>query len=172
MLSPRDVPDRDSFYMGLAFFIAAKSKDPNTQIGALIVDEYNFPLGYGYNGPPRSIPDNEVNWERPFKYDYVRHAEENAIDHSNKPLNNSTIYVTAHPCKRCMLLLATKQIAKVIYLDFKSDSGSSLRNEDMEISKEIAKKAGIKIEKFKGDLKWVQEWTEKLNKMGVFGEFS
>ena len=65
---PRRVPPRDDYYMGQAFWIAAKSKDPSTQCGAIIVSRDNSPLGTGYNGPPKKINDTSVSWDRPEKY--------------------------------------------------------------------------------------------------------
>jgi dCMP deaminase len=66
-IPPRLVPPRDDKYMGLAFMMAGFSKDPNTQVGAIIVDRKNHPLGWGYNGPPSEILDCDVNWGRPDK---------------------------------------------------------------------------------------------------------
>ena len=39
--------------MQIARLIAMRSKDPNTQAGAVIVDENNVIVGLGYNGFPR-----------------------------------------------------------------------------------------------------------------------
>ena len=69
IIPPRETPDRDSRYMGLAWIHAGFSKDPNTQVGAQIVDQYNQPLGSGYNGPPRKIDDSSFSWCRPPKDD-------------------------------------------------------------------------------------------------------
>ena len=70
-ISPRNVPERDSKYMALAWIVAGFSKDPNTQCGAIIIDSKNNPLGWGYNGPPRLIDDNSFSWGRPEKYDKI-----------------------------------------------------------------------------------------------------
>ena len=119
MKKHRPTPQRDSKYMGLAFFIASFSKDPDTQIGAVIVQsETNWPLGYGYNGPPRRMNDEHMDWSRPNKYSKIRHAEINAIDHSKGCLKGSTIYVTGKPCASCMLEIAAKEIERVCYFHF------------------------------------------------------
>ena len=34
-------PSWDEYFMGIAILSAKRSKDPNTQVGACIVDEYN-----------------------------------------------------------------------------------------------------------------------------------
>ena len=136
-IPPRQVPDRDSKYMGLAWIHAAFSKDPSTQVGAVIVSDDNFPLGSGYNGPPRKVDDNAFSWDRPSKenpdefskYDIIVHAEVNAIDHScGGYLEDSTLYVTALPCPACMKEIVRKEIGRVVYMDFQSTKSSSLQN--------------------------------------------
>lgn len=177
---PRTVPDRDSKYMGLAWIHAGFSKDPSTQVGAQLITSENVPLGSGYNGPPSSIDDTSFSWDRPpkddpeafSKYDVVLHAEHNAIKHSlnrGYSLDDSTLYVTAFPCKKCMLEIAEHKIARVVYMDFRSGKGSLLQNtQGRESSMEIARLAGIQVEAFTGNIGWIADWTEKLRQMGVF----
>ena len=174
---PREVPDRDSKYMGMAWMWAGFSKDPNTQMGAQIIDQYNQPLGSGYNGPPRSIDDKSFSWRRPpkddpdgfSKYDVVIHAEINAIRHScGNDLTNATLYLTGYPCKDCMKDIAKEEIGRIVYFDHKSDSGSMLRKTQREKSEQIARLAGIRLEKFNGNLNWVPDWVSNLRDSGIF----
>ena len=58
---PRQVPDRDSKYMGLAWIHASFSKDPYTQVGCVIVASDNVPLGSGYNGPGPDVDDESFS---------------------------------------------------------------------------------------------------------------
>ena len=175
---PRKVPDRDSRYMGLAWFHAGFSKDPSTQVGAQIVSQFNKPLGSGYNGPPSSINDESFSWSRPpeanpdefSKYDVMIHAECNAIDFS-KPsdLTQATLYVTAFPCKACMLEIAKNKIGRVVYMDWRSDKGSILqRSNNRSSSEKIAELANIRLEEFTGNIAWVRDWTEKMKALGLF----
>jgi len=178
MVPPRETPDRDSKYMGLAWIHAGFSKDPSTQVGAQIVDAYNQPLGSGYNGPPRLVDDESFSWERPpkdqpdtfSKYDIIVHAEINAIDHScGADLSGSTLYVTALPCPRCMLEIVRKEIERVMYYDYQSSKSSSLQNAAWrEKTMEIARMAGIKMEKFRGNVGWIADWTRRLKEIGIF----
>ena len=176
-IPPREVPDRDSKYMGMAWMWAGFSKDPRTQCGAQIVDQYNVPLGSGYNGPPRLIEDDSFSWCRPpkddpdafSKYDVVIHCEINAINHScGRELTNATLYVTGFPCKDCMKHIVNEEIGKVIWFDYQSDSGSILQNVQRETSEKIAKLGGVKIEKFTGNISWLQDWNENLRLKGLF----
>ena len=42
----------DEYFMGVALLSAKRSKDPNTQVGACIVNEEKRIIGVGYNGLP------------------------------------------------------------------------------------------------------------------------
>ena len=173
MVPPRKVPSRDERYMGLAFINAAFSKDPNTQHGAQIVTNDNEPLGAGYNGPPKEIDDADINWTREFKikYSYINHAEFNAILHSDRDkLNGSIIYVTGKPCPACMLKIVTYGIKKVIYFEDSKhhDTESMCISDDMRITDDIAKKAGIVLQRFSGNLNWMRDRMEFLKNLGIF----
>lgn len=45
----------DTYFMAVSFLSAQRSKDPNTQVGACIVDENKCIIGIGYNGFPRCV---------------------------------------------------------------------------------------------------------------------
>ena len=74
----------DEYFMGVAYLASFRSKDPNSQVGACIVDNNNKILSMGYNGFPRGCSDDEFPWAREgdtleTKYAYVTHSELNAI---------------------------------------------------------------------------------------------
>ena len=126
MLGPReDFLCKDDTFMAIAVVSAKGSKDPNTQVGACLVDEDNRVIGTGYNGFPRDIPNNLLPWDRDgdledTKYAYVGHAEENVIDNcDDSRIYNSRLYVTLHPCNHCAGRIIQKQIKEVIYLSDK-----------------------------------------------------
>ena len=54
----------DEYFMGLALLSAERSKDPNTQVGAVIVDDDKKIVSIGYNGAPRNYDDINMPWER------------------------------------------------------------------------------------------------------------
>jgi len=178
---PRKVPTRDEYYMGEAFWIMAKSKDPNTQVAARIVSAENEPLGSGYNGPPSEMDDDDVNWGRAVKdhpdieirlgkYPVMVHAEDNAIDHSDrKQLKGATIYVTAPPCRACMLDIVKVGIKRVVFFRPKGDSASMTQNtEEWEATQFVARKGKVALEEFSGDLTWMAEHFTRLADMGIF----
>jgi dCMP deaminase len=166
---PRDVPQRDEKYMALAFCIAQLfSKDPHTQVAAVIVDEDFRPRGYGYNGPPQSVDDKEVDWSRPEKYDMIVHAEINAIHHSWGSLKGSTIYITAPPCPRCMLEMVASGIEKIIYFNYKADAGSSVNAEALAKIEALATASGVQLAEFSGNLNCIRDAVADLMKIGIF----
>jgi deoxycytidylate deaminase len=170
---PRERADRDDRYMGLAWMIAYSSKDPSTQVGGLAVTKDNRPLGWGYNGPPSSIDDEAFSWERPTKYDLIKHAEKNAIDHTEHraDLEGATLYTTARPCKGCMLEIIDAKIARVVFFDFrpKDDLDSSLHHHpDIERVQEMADMAGVELVEYEGNLNWMPDWIGFLKDKGVF----
>lgn len=116
----------DEYFMGVAKLSALRSKDPNTQVGACIVNDDNRIMTVGYNGFPRGCSDDEFPWDRTGeddydkKYAYVCHAELNAIlSCGTSDLKNSRIYVTLFPCENCTKALIQKGIKEVIYADDK-----------------------------------------------------
>ena len=95
----------DEFFMGVSVLASKRNKDPNTQVGACIVNDDNIILSTGYNGFPMGCSDDEYSWEREgedTKYPYVVHAELNAILNANgKSLRIPRIYVYLFPCNEC-----------------------------------------------------------------------
>ncbi len=131
MLGPRkNYLCKDDTFMAVAVLFADDSKDPNTQVGACLVDKDNRVIGVGYNGFPRDIPSNVLPWDREgnyedTKYAYVVHAEENAIANCDKSrIHGSRLYVTLHPCNKCAIHIIQNRISEVIYLNDKYHDSS------------------------------------------------
>lgn len=111
----REVPNWSEYFMTIAETVSIRSKDPNTQVGSVVVDKDNHIIGTGYNGFSPGINELPEMWERPTKYDYVIHAEANALLNCTCPTAGSKIYVTLFPCKECAKLIAGARIKKVYY---------------------------------------------------------
>ena len=54
----------DDYFMSVVYLSAMRSKDPNTQVGACIVDSRKLIVGIGYNGFPRGCSDDFLPWAR------------------------------------------------------------------------------------------------------------
>ena len=124
--------------MGVALLSSYRSKDPNTKVGACIVNEAKRIVGIGYNGFPYGCEDDEFPWENnndeylDNKYPYVVHAEPNAILNSTTKLDGCKMYVTLFPCNECAKLIIQAGIKEIIYLEDKySDSKSNVASRRM-----------------------------------------
>lgn len=133
----------DEYFMGVAMLSCMRSKDPNTKVGACIVNAKKRIVGIGYNGLPVGCSDDEFPWERQggfleTKYPFVVHAEPNAILNATTSLENATIYVTLFPCHECAKLIIQSGIKEIVYLDDKYDGTDSDK-----ASKMMLKSAGV-----------------------------
>jgi len=109
----------DEYFMGLALLSARRSKDPNTQVGACIVNQNNRIMSIGYNGPPAGCSDDEFPWDSD-KYAYVAHAELNAIlNNGGRDLSGCKIYVALFPCNECAKAIIQSGIREVLFLSDK-----------------------------------------------------
>ncbi|KAF6257623.1 cytidine deaminase-like protein [Scenedesmus sp. NREL 46B-D3] len=128
----------DDYFMAVAFLSAERSKDPNKQVGACIVNDENIILSIGYNGFPRGCADSRLPWAKraesgsilDTKYPYVSagslqcavvvHAEANALLNKNQAhVTGARIYVTLFPCNECAKLLIQAGIREVVYHEAK-----------------------------------------------------
>lgn len=121
-----DAISKEDWYMANALLAAQRSKDPNTQVGACIVDPRGVMVATGYNGLPRGCSDDEFPWSREAenpldtKYPYVVHAESNAILNKNiASLGGCKLYGTLFPCNECTKLIVQAGIEEVIYFSDK-----------------------------------------------------
>ena len=106
-------------YTCLAKEISTLSKDPSTQVGAVVIGNNGEVLSQGYNGFPRGIKDTAARLkDRERKYKLVVHAEMNAIYNAGLngvSLKGSTIYVYGCPiCNECAKGIVQVGIDKVI----------------------------------------------------------
>lgn len=115
----------DDYFMTMALWVSCRSSDYTTRHGTIIVDQKNRVLGVGYNGSPRSCPENLIPQTRPEKYFFYVHSETNCLLNSNNDLQDAKAYVTGHPCLNCLGLLIQKGIKEVIYGPIKSTNKES-----------------------------------------------
>ena len=122
----------DDYFMSVAFLSAQRSKDPNKQVGAVIVGPGKIICGVGYNGFPHGCGDTELPWAKKSreddpmdtKYAYVCHAEMNAIMNKNaQSLDGASLYVTMYPCNECAKLVIQSGIKEVVFFEGKDIPG-------------------------------------------------
>lgn len=138
----------NEYFMGIARLSAMRSKDPNTRVGACIVNEKRIIVGIGYNGMPIGCSDRVFPWESDGeyfdqKYAYVVHAELNAILNASAPLDGCTLYSTLFPCNECAKAIIQSRISHIVYMEDKYADQDSVR-----ASKRMFDAAGILYEPY------------------------
>jgi dCMP deaminase len=132
--------DWDEYFIKQAMLASEKSKDPNTKVGCVIVGEDNVVLSIGFNGFPRGVHETheefffengqrkpkpnptrllENRWERPEKYNWIEHAERNAIYNAARHgirLKGAKAYLNwmPIPCVDCTRALIQSGIVEII----------------------------------------------------------
>ncbi len=142
----------DEFFMGIALLSSGRSKDPNTQVGACIVDKENRILSIGYNGTPNGFSDNIFPWNREgdmleTKYAYVCHSELNAILNypgNRHDLEGATLYVALFPCNQCAKMIIQSGIKNIVYLSDKYD-----KKKETVASKIMFEECGVRYRRLK-----------------------
>lgn len=133
----------DNRFIELAKLAGSWSKDPSTQVGAVIVDENNRIVSVGYNGFPRGIEDNKRLLDREEKYDIIVHAEVNALMFANKSVERCTLYTWPfQPCSRCAGLIIQSGIKRVVSVVHEEDRWKK----NFMISRKLFKEADIEME--------------------------
>ena len=138
-------PSWQQTFITIANIIAQRSRDSHTKVGCVLINN-NCIIGTGYNGDPRNFR-YKFNWDTSEKYDYVIHAEMNAIANAvyngaGNSIKNSEIYLTLSPCNRCILMLIQFGIKKIYYLK---------EYKDFELTKKIADNADIELVRIKNE---------------------
>ncbi len=105
----------DIIFLEMAQSISQRSKDPSTQVGALLVSPDKKRMSSGFNGFPSGYPETPTLWERPTKYKYVCHAEINAILQAGTSLAGWTMYVTIPTCSECAKYVLQSGIKRVVF---------------------------------------------------------
>jgi dCMP deaminase len=146
------------YFMAQAILASKRSKDPSTQVGAVIVTPDNRIIGAGWNGMPKTKPGWDNDWSFPWrkdskdplenKYVYVVHAEPNAIIHASENVCGCTMYLTWFPCSDCAKTIAQSGIKKLVYL---KENATERYKTSMEGAKKIFQVTGVDCEEYSGD---------------------
>lgn len=137
----------DLRFLSLAKHISTWSKDPSTQVGAVIFDSRNRIISMGYNGLPSGVTDKDLE-NRELKYKKIIHAETNAIIFANRDLEGCSIATYPFmPCSNCSSVIIQAQIKRVIYP--KASEEKSLRwGDSFLIASEQFQEAGVEVTEY------------------------
>lgn len=126
MAKQPDYDDWDLFYLGMAKYVSKKSKDPSTQVGAVIVRPDRTLASIGFNGFPQGMNDDPALYaNREEKLSRVIHAEINAREFAKESVKGYTIYVWPFmPCDRCAGQMIQAGIARFVFPEATEDQKS------------------------------------------------
>ncbi len=124
---PNYRPSWDEFYLTLTDAIARRSRDPSTQVGAVVVKDRAI-LAMGYNGLPRGVDDDDaMRFVRPIKYLWTEHSERNAIYNAARlgvSTLGATMYTQGPPCAPCARAVIQAGIVRFVTRTAEVRSGS------------------------------------------------
>jgi dCMP deaminase len=137
------------YFRNLAHQVKLKSKDQNTQIGAVIVGKDKEIVSTGYNSFPRGLKDDILKrQERPEKYYWFEHGERNAIYNAARigvSTKGCTMYLSCGiPCADCARGIINAGITRIFCERVDSTKGSHW-NDSQERSWEMFDEAGVKV---------------------------
>lgn len=132
-------------YVDLAEYVSKWSKDPSTQVGAVLFRKDGSIISMGYNGFPRGCSDDPTLLaDRDIKLKMTIHAEENAIlaaVRNGSTVEGAYLAVTHHPCSRCAAKLSQAGIRQIYY---KSDLDFEERwADDIKVAESIFNQTGV-----------------------------
>lgn len=144
----REQLDRDDYWMGMAFLIAAGSKNYVRQQGAVLVGLNSELLCMACDGLVK-VPDG----------DHSPHAEINTLLGAKTPTQGGTLYITHTPCYYCALAIAAAAIKRVVYFPTKKIDDNSL---------DAFRVAYVQPEEFRGNLNWMRDYMKTLDMLEIF----
>lgn len=132
------------YLLGFAHHAATKSKD-GTQVGAVLVaPDRRSVLLTAYNGPPAGVEDSPERRERPGKYLWACHAEQNLAAKAARfgiRTEGCSVFVTHLPCSSCARTLIQAGIARII-----CDAGTtSMPPEEFAAAEAMLREANISL---------------------------
>ena len=123
-------PDRQSYFMGIAFAVRERADCRGQKVGAIIVIDDRI-VSTGYNGTPSKMrncsdggchrcANRDKKYESGTAYDLCIcvHAEQNAILSAARfgiSVQGGTVYTTTQPCFGCLKEMLQARIAAVYY---------------------------------------------------------
>ncbi len=134
-------------YIPDAVAARSRSKDRSTRVGAVVIDDdFNLRIS-GYNGMPRGIDDDvEARHERPAKYLWTSHAEENCVAQAARvgvSLKGCTLLVTSlFPCTTCSRLIIQSGIKRVLAPEI---TDNARWDDQAKVALEMLNEAGVEV---------------------------
>lgn len=113
----------DEYFMNIAEAVAAKSKDPSSKMGCVVVDKNKRVVSLGYNGMIQGADESKMTLsERPMKYYFAIHSEMNAVLFAKRDLKGCTIYNQMATCENCLKYCLQAGIKRFVYEELRVHS--------------------------------------------------
>ena len=150
------IADWDDFFIGMAKYVSQKSKDPSTQVGAVLVSPDRKLVIPGWNGFPTGIKDTaERLHNRELKYQIVLHAEENALGNCPARPKGFTLYVwPLAPCAKCASHIIQRGIARVVFPYEAIEKAEGRWKDSNKLAVSLLREAGVDV--------WYHGETEEI----------
>jgi dCMP deaminase len=140
----------DQRFISMARLVSTWSKDPSTQVGAVIVTPENVVVSIGYNGFAQAMPDIEKHYaDREEKYSRIVHSETNAIVLARKDVRGHTLYVTLPPCDRCAVTIIQAGIIRVVCPEVINGDAEKRWREAFEKASQYFEESDVAFEKIR-----------------------
>jgi len=150
---PRSIEELEKWdkrFIHLAKHFSSWSKDPSTQVGAVIFDSDYRIVSVGYNGLAAGVADVLLD-NRDRKIMTIIHAEMNAILFSNQKLKGCTLATWPFmPCSNCSSVIIQSGISRCIFP--KATGDKALRWKDsFDLAKEQFEEVGVILKEYEDD---------------------
>ena len=139
------------YFIKMAELVSEKSKDRSTKVGVVIVGPDNEVRSVGFNGFPRGVPDNYMEYhERPLKYQVTEHAERNAIYNAARigtALKGCKMYFNWEPCPctDCARAIIQSGISEIIGYDRPFEGKGEQWEADLKVADVLLSDAGVTV---------------------------
>jgi dCMP deaminase len=138
--------------MQQALLLAQDSRDPSTQNGAVIAHSIEGEmqiLSSGINSFCTQVQETPERWERPLKYQFVEHAERNAVYNATKygkSIAGATLYVPFRPCVECARAIIQTGIDRVVCHKTIALATPDHWKESLDSAESLLSEAGVALE--------------------------
>ena len=154
----------DELFMSMVFLVSMKSKDRNTQIGAVIVGPDNEVRSVGYNSFARGLNDSVPQRHKsPEKYYWIEHAERNSIYNATLmgvSLKNCRMYTNGVPCMDCARAVIQSGINEVIVHKKWNNDNDTKWKKSCDTAKDMFNEAGVYVRYYNKPILTITPWRK------------
>jgi dCMP deaminase len=142
--------DTQRQWMRRVYLAGQSSHDPHTHIGAVIVSPDGRISALGSNQFPYAVHQTAPRLERPAKYQFIEHAERNAIYRcawTGYSTNGATMYTDGFACVECARAIICAGITTVVSHQAAIDQMklTGRWSESVQTGIQIMTEAGVKL---------------------------